>query len=143
MNKTIERRGFLAAGVALMTSLAGCEQNSDENLKGLGGDPEPNYDRTLEIDNTTKETQTVNVEISHAGSNEQGYSDTHTVTGNSQVDVFDFKELKDSYSGIEDFELSAETDKYSDSTGYATDTCHQAPTIVIYEERIDVLHAIC
>lgn len=120
MTKTIKRRGFLAAGVVLMTSLAGCNQD----LGGLGGDPEPSYNHTLVFQNRAEESRTVKVEITHVDSNALVYSGTHTVKGDSQVDVFNFEELKDSYSGIEDSKIFAENEKGSDSTVYPTDTCH-------------------
>ena len=139
MTETIKRRGFLAAGVALMTSLAGCNQDPG----GLGGDPKPSYDHTLEINNNVNESRTVKVEITHVDSNELVYSDTHTAEGNSDVVVFDLEELKDSYSGIEDFEISAETEDNSHSTVYPTDSCHGAPEIRLYEDSVRIMHAIC
>ena len=114
-----------------MASLAGCATKF------------PGYKKSLQINNKTEVSQTVDVTIKHVGSDEILHDATHTVNGDSEKIVFDFEEMKEQYIWIEDFKISAETDKYSDSTVYTTDQCHLSPKIVILEDMIDIRYPIC
>ena len=113
-----------------MTSLAGCTASN-----------KPNWDEPLVIKNRMTDPQTVRVEIKHVDSGEIVYNNTHTV--NTKVEIFNFKELKDQYSGVEEFEIFAETEKDSDSEGYKTNACHGQPEITISEDNIYITHIIC
>ena len=131
MSKTIKRRGFLAAGTALMTSFAGCATEF------------PDYETSLLINNQTEVSQTVETTITHVGSDEIVHNATHSVDGNSVKSVFDFEEIKDQYRWIEDFEIEARTENDNDRLVYTTDKCHSSPEVMIYEEGIGFRYAIC
>lgn len=78
-----------------MTSLAGC----NEDPGGLGDDPQPRYNHTPLINNNVDKSRMVKVEITHVDTNDHVYRTTHTVKGDAELNVVNFEELKDSYSG--------------------------------------------
>lgn len=98
-----------------MTSLSGCTTDF------------PDYDTSVLINNQTGVSKTVNITITHVGSDKIIHDATHSVDATSVKSVFDFEEVKGQYLWVEDFEIEAETENHHDRLGYTTDKCHDRP----------------
>ena len=151
------RRQALVTGTTILVGSAGCslldaepagetdtQTPTESEPSGQSGLPDqPDYNETVTIRNFAEESLTVEVEIVHIDTGETTYSESPTVEGEAEMELFDFSELEGEYEGVETFEIRAETSGYSDGVEFETSVCHTGPRISVAEDDIHVNYDMC
>lgn len=103
---------------------------------------EPAYDRTVTIHNERSEPVEIEVEISHEGDAGTVHSDRHTVDGDAETEVYDFRDAPT--EGVEQYRIAGRLESGAEASfTYSTNACVADPGLIVRDETLESLWAEC
>lgn len=114
--------------------------SSDDWMQEAGN--EPAYDRTVAVHNERSDPVEIEVEIGHEGDAGTVHSDRHTVDGDAELEVYDFRDAPT--EGVEQYRIAGRLESGAEATfTYATNACMADPGLIIRDETLESLRSEC
>lgn len=133
----MRRRAVVSAfGPGLATATGGCLGRDHPGSK-------PAYDRIVPLANSSSEERTVEVTVTHAGSEGAVHRESYRIEPGDEIEVYDLRDAPT--DGVETYEIAGELASGRRAVvEYRTRRCMSSPEIVVRSEgRIDGTWAAC